>query len=300
MSEAGSARTGVLLGCAGLALLAVIGVVVFGWAVFGSIRSSAPYQVAMEEVRRNPLAREALGEPITEGFFVGGTVNVTPASGDAKLAIPVEGPKGAGDVHVEAVKRAGEWDITLLQLAPAGGPPIDLRPAASEALLARWCRGGNGDACNALGVRLANGEGVAKDVAAATGWFEKGCEAGGALACGNLGNIRLGAGGAPPDPARAAPLLERACDGGIARSCSELGVLHQRGAAVRRDAARAAALYGKACDGGYLLGCMNLGELHLRGNGVPEDQGRAAALFRKACDGGEADACARGAARAKD
>jgi hypothetical protein len=101
-------------GC--LSLLLVFGVFVAAvlTIVFGSMKSSDAYRLAMDRARASGAVVEALGTPVEEGFFVSGNVSVSGPSGSAELAIPVRGPRGKGTVYVEARKSAGEWTFTRL------------------------------------------------------------------------------------------------------------------------------------------------------------------------------------------
>lgn len=103
---------------AGLALLVVS-------AVFGMIKSSDAYQGAMQQLTASPAAATALGTPIRDGWFTMGNIAVNGPSGEANLQIPVSGPKGKGDLFVEATKSAGTWRFQVLVLQ-VGGKRIDL------------------------------------------------------------------------------------------------------------------------------------------------------------------------------
>jgi Cytochrome oxidase complex assembly protein 1 len=73
--------------------------------------------LAVATAQSNPKMAERLGQPIKKGWFVSGSVEVTPASGHAELAIPLwaEGqrnsvcgsPKASGTV---AFGDASVWD----------------------------------------------------------------------------------------------------------------------------------------------------------------------------------------------
>src|SRR5687768_15873235 len=187
VSETGLARMGILLGCVGIIVVLTLAAGSCGYVIFRSIRSSDAYQMAVAELRRHPAAREALGEPIEEGLLTTGSVGVTGPSGEAKLAIPVSGPRGEGSLYVEAVKRAGEWEMTLLQLAPPTGARIDLLAGSERRALERGCNAGTAVDCNELGVLHATGRGVEADIAAANLHFRKACDLENAAACANLG-----------------------------------------------------------------------------------------------------------------
>ena len=94
--------------------------------VVGMFRSSYPYQEALARARANPAVVAQLGEPIQPGALVTGSVNLSGASGDADLDIPVSGPKGKGSLYVTAHKRAGEWQFTRLVFVSDAGTRVDL------------------------------------------------------------------------------------------------------------------------------------------------------------------------------
>jgi len=101
-------------GCLGfLALIAVfVGcILVF---VFSVMKSTDVYKTAIARAKASSEVQAALGTPIKEGFFVGGSQHVNPASGDANLSIPISGPKGSGTIYVEAKKSAGHWQYSTL------------------------------------------------------------------------------------------------------------------------------------------------------------------------------------------
>ena len=89
---------------------------VLGFAVaFFESSSSEITSKALATAERNPLLSDRLGSPLHKGWLLSGSVETTPASGHAELAIPVSGPKGSGTLYVEAHKQAGLWKIDLLQ-----------------------------------------------------------------------------------------------------------------------------------------------------------------------------------------
>jgi hypothetical protein len=97
--------------------------------VSGALKSSEPYQEALERAKTNDGVKAQLGEPIEAGFFVSGSVEISGPSGKADLSIPVSGPKGAGTVYVTATKSAGKWQYSTLEFAPKDSQArIDLRP----------------------------------------------------------------------------------------------------------------------------------------------------------------------------
>lgn len=83
--------------------------------VLAGLRNSDAARLAVRTAQSNPRLIQRIGEPITVGWFVGGSLDVTPASGTAELAIPLSGPKGDGKLYAYALKTAGIWRLTLLQ-----------------------------------------------------------------------------------------------------------------------------------------------------------------------------------------
>jgi len=96
---------------------------VVGLALVGSALSVFAFnhadatKLAMATARSNPALVQRLGEPIENGWFIGGSIEVTPGSGRADLAIPISGPRGRGTLYALAVKEAGVWRLTLLKFS---------------------------------------------------------------------------------------------------------------------------------------------------------------------------------------
>jgi hypothetical protein len=99
--------------------------------IIGAMRGSDVAKEAVARAQSNALVVQHLGAPISEGWFVAGSINVSTGSGDADLSVPISGPKGKGTVYVKAQKTAGRWDYSLMQAAIEGsGERIDLLPGA--------------------------------------------------------------------------------------------------------------------------------------------------------------------------
>ena|SRR3989442_1414124 len=83
-------------------------------------RSSEVYGQALARVHANAEVSRELGEPLRHGWWIGGSIQTTIASGDADLAIPLSGPSGHGTLYVVARKKAGSWQFEILEMAVAG------------------------------------------------------------------------------------------------------------------------------------------------------------------------------------
>src|ERR1022692_3713980 len=102
--------------------------------LMGAMRASDVAKEAVARAQSNPLVMQRLGAPINEGWLVGGSINVSPGSGDADLSVPISGPKGKGTVYVAAQKTAGTWTYSLMQAAIEGSSDkIDLLASATAA-----------------------------------------------------------------------------------------------------------------------------------------------------------------------
>jgi hypothetical protein len=90
------------------------------------IKSSEPYQTALQRVQQDPTVIERLGEPITADFLANGQVNMVNDGGDARFDFTVRGPKGEAKVHTEATRAGGVWTTDTLRVTFGIGDEIDL------------------------------------------------------------------------------------------------------------------------------------------------------------------------------
>lgn len=81
----------------------------------GSImRSSDAYNLAMSTAQASPCVASALGSPLEPGWMIEGNIDQSSIKGSAELSIQVRGPKGKGNLNVEAKKQDGTWRIDSL------------------------------------------------------------------------------------------------------------------------------------------------------------------------------------------
>ena len=114
-------------GCLGMLLLLCAFVFFIITIVFGAMKSSDAYKSALAKATADPRVVNALGSPITDGFFVSGKTNVSGSSGEADMTIPISGPKGKGTIYFVASKFMGKWTFSKLvvEVGPTG-EKIDL------------------------------------------------------------------------------------------------------------------------------------------------------------------------------
>ena len=120
-------------GCLTLLLLVGAFIATIFFFVFSMMKANDAYQHSLETARHNPEVVAALGQPISDGWFVTGNFEETGPSGVANFSIPLSGPKGSATVYVEAHKNAGRWNYnTLVVELDATHKRIDLQPTAVE------------------------------------------------------------------------------------------------------------------------------------------------------------------------
>ena len=96
-----------VLGCFGLILAFTALATLIVMVAFGAMKSSDVYQQALARAKANPQVVEKLGTPIQEGFFVSGNIDASPGRGEAKLTIPISGPKGSATIFLPVAVKLG-------------------------------------------------------------------------------------------------------------------------------------------------------------------------------------------------
>ena len=100
--------------------VAVIGLAVASaFALVTILRDSEVYRMALTRVQANEEAMRILGAPIDGGFPMG-SIDISGSSGEAQLAIPVEGRQSKGTVYVEATRSMGQWRLDRIELEVDG------------------------------------------------------------------------------------------------------------------------------------------------------------------------------------
>lgn len=176
--------------------------------------------------------------------------------------------------------------LLLRDQAEAGVLP-EKNYASAATLLGDECRSNNAAACDELGILLANGLGVASDLAQAKAAFLLACNGGYSAGCYHYGSLQL-------DTPLAMTRLEgalavaRACQplaesgASHADACRRMGQLYEAGTVVAKDKKLATAYFKAGCDVGSYLSCEDWARVSEPGS-VEE----AVGLFR-ACLRGQA------------
>ena len=121
--------------------------------------------------------------------------------------------------------------------------------------------------------------------------YDQACTGGNGNACEELGMFYMAGSGVPQDPSRARDSFSLACDAGNAEGCNNLGIAYEYGGEGQQDYSRAVALFTKACHGGSAAGCLDLGSMYRDGRGVATDPDKAREFLAKSCSMGNENGC---------
>ena len=120
-------------GCLTVIVLFFVFTATIALAVFGMLKGTDVYKTAVTRAKNDPRVATALGTPIKEGWYVGGSTQITGGSGKSDLSIPIRGPKGTATIYVMATKFAGDWQYSKLVVKVEGtGETIDLGEQSSK------------------------------------------------------------------------------------------------------------------------------------------------------------------------
>ena len=176
--------------------------------------------------------------------------------------------------------------------APGFTPPLATNgfdPAPTGARLADAAAAGLPAAQYEMGVRLAEGRGMAQDNQSAQQWLEKAAQQKLAPAQYRLAAMLERGLGGPKDLKRAQELYASAAAQGHVRAMHNLGVLNAEGAGGKVDYVAATSWFRKAADYGLRDSQYNLAILNARGMGVEKNLPAAWAWFTVAATQGDAD-----------
>ena len=120
---------------------AVLLAAIFGGAFYALSHSEA-YRLAVSRLEASTEVTNLLGTPIATGWPTG-SIKTENASGTAALSFSVSGPKGAGEVSLEATKQSGMWLLKGLKLKIDGSDRVIdlLNPNRADIGSHRWRAG---------------------------------------------------------------------------------------------------------------------------------------------------------------
>jgi hypothetical protein len=111
-----------------LAVLLLIGLFVGGLIaiIFTALKSSEPYQHAVQTATHDPRVQAELGAPVEPAWMFSGNIRTSGPSGSADLAVSLQGSVRKGTLYVVAKKSTGRWTYQTLELRAEGQPDLDL------------------------------------------------------------------------------------------------------------------------------------------------------------------------------
>jgi localization factor PodJL len=202
---------------------------------------------------------------------------------------------GAGATADAAPGRDAEADITGSvprgpNGAPQGASTDELPTSIGGPGLRKAAESGDAAAAYEIGVRYAEGRGVAPSAGDAARWFERAARGGVALAQFRVGSLYEKGIGVRKDLEKAKQAYLAAASQGNAKAMHNLAVLYAEGTAGKPDYDNAVKWFRKAAGYGVSDSQYNLGVLCARGLGTPKDFAEAYKWFALAANNGDKDA----------
>ncbi|MBR0826417.1 SEL1-like repeat protein [Bradyrhizobium manausense] len=245
-------------------------------------RPSAPEQITPSMTSPTPLGRQSLNNPPPASSDSSAQVAVPsapaaaappqPAASDITGAIPTTTPSRAklGQVQVPPTERLPDG---------IGGPA--LRAAAMK---------GDATAAYEIGLRFAEGKGIASNYDEAAKWYDRAAQAGVVPATFRLGTLYEKGLGVKKDADIARRYYTQAAERGNAKAMHNLAVLDADGGGRGANYKSAAQWFRKAADRGVADSQFNLGILYARGIGVEQNLAESYKWFSLAAAQGDSDA----------
>ncbi len=171
--------------------------------------------------------------------------------------------------------------------------PVDLPDGITGPRLRAGALAGDAGAQYEIGMRLADGRGVTRDLAKAATWFERAADQGMAAAEYRLGSMTEKGQGVTKDLVKARDLYERAASAGHVQAMHNLGVLYAEGGLGKSDMVTAVSWFRSAAERGVKDSQFNLGVIYTRGLGVAQDLSQSYLWFALAAAQGDKDAAAK-------
>ncbi len=247
-------------------------------------KPAAPEQVTPSMTSPTPIGKQSQNNsapslPANAGSSA--SVEIPPA--------PVAPPPAASSDVTGALSGASRARLSLVQVPPSeklpdgiGGP--GLRTAAMK---------GDATAAYEVGLRFAEGKGVAANYDEAAKWYDRAAQAGVVPATFRLGTLYEKGLGVKKDADIARRYYTQAAERGNAKAMHNLAVLDADGGGRGANYKSAAQWFRKAADRGVADSQFNLGILYARGIGVEQNLAESYKWFSLAAAQGDADAAGK-------
>ncbi|MEY9181413.1 localization factor PodJL [Bradyrhizobium sp. USDA 326] len=246
-------------------------------------RPATPEQVTPSMTSPTPIGRQSQINAAPPPAAIPGnsaSVEIPPA--------PAAAPPASSDV-TGALSGTSRAKLGLVQVPPSerlpdgiGGPA--LRTAAMK---------GDATAAYEIGVRFAEGKGVATNYDEAAKWYDRAAQAGVVPAIFRIGTLYEKGLGVKKDADIARRYYTQAAERGNAKAMHNLAVLDADGSGRGANYKSAAQWFRKAADRGVADSQFNLGILYARGIGVEQNLAESYKWFSLAAAQGDADAAGK-------
>lgn len=246
-------------------------------------KPATPEQVTPSMTSPTPIGRQSQNNSAPAPMPNSGSsasVEIPPA--------PAAPPPASSDV-TGALSGTSRAKIGMIQVPPSeklpdgiGGP--GLRTAAMK---------GDATAAYEIGVRFAEGKGVAANYDEAAKWYDRAAQAGVVPATFRLGTLYEKGLGVKKDADIARRYYTQAAERGNAKAMHNLAVLDADGGGRGANYKSAAQWFRKAADRGVADSQFNLGILYARGIGVEQNLAESYKWFTLAAAQGDADAAGK-------
>ncbi|MFK4387293.1 hypothetical protein [Bradyrhizobium sp. USDA 223] len=247
-------------------------------------KPAAPEQITPSMTSPTPIGRQsqnnAAPAPIPGS---GGSASVEIPQAPA-AAVPPASSDVTGALSGTSRARLGVVQVPPSEKLPDGiGGPV-LRSAAMK---------GDATAAYEIGVRFAEGKGVATNYDEAAKWYDRAAQAGVVPAIFRLGTLYEKGLGVKKDADIARRYYTQAAERGNAKAMHNLAVLDADGGGRGANYKSAAQWFRKAADRGVADSQFNLGILYARGIGVEQNLAESYKWFNLAAAQGDADAAGK-------
>ncbi|OKO75909.1 hypothetical protein AC630_23725, partial [Bradyrhizobium sp. AS23.2] len=265
-------------------------------------KPAAPEQVTPSMTSPTPIGRQsqnnAVPAPMSAPMSAPVAAPMSPPLANSGSAASVEippapaaappPPTASSDV-TGALSGTSRAKLSLVQVPPSeklpdgiGGPV--LRTAAMK---------GDATAAYEIGVRFAEGKGIAANYDEAAKWYDRAAQAGVVPATFRLGTLYEKGLGVKRDADIARRYYTQAAERGNAKAMHNLAVLDADGGGRGANYTSAAQWFRKAADRGVADSQFNLGILYARGIGVEQNLAESYKWFSLAAAQGDADAAGK-------
>ncbi|MET3909272.1 localization factor PodJL [Bradyrhizobium sp. S3.3.6] len=246
-------------------------------------KPAAPEQVTPSMTSPTPIGKQSQNNAAPAATNPSGTASVEIPPAPA-VAPPAPSSDVTGALSGMSRARLGIVQVPPSEKLPDGIAGPGLRTAAMK---------GDATAAYEIGVRFAEGKGVAANYDEAAKWYDRAAQAGVVPATFRLGTLYEKGLGVKKDADIARRYYTQAAERGNAKAMHNLAVLDADGGGRGANYKSAAQWFRKAADRGVADSQFNLGILYARGIGVEQNLAESYKWFTLAAGQGDADAATK-------